>query len=308
MRLPQFPFTLMLNRFSVCAAFVVCAAIALLWRPSLSSKPKPHELTPIQKQLYESLERVQSEREAKYGNGHFVWLERDETGEDVVETRVEYWARENKFFRIDKHIVRNNVQDPHVQRLIERPEGISRIIATNASDLGQVYASSAMCINGSCVPPKSSMRGQYYIAQANRLSTVQVKTLIDLWIKGEYELTNFQILRNDSTACELEFTRTVESGVRTTQVEMDPNDFRVRSWTYKYRSFNGKQQAFNSAQYDYNGPNPDIPSRTACLGTSNFDKPSNLICELVEFENAPADLDIFDIPKEIYVPPVDASP
>lgn len=303
MRFLQFHFSSLLNRVSIAASLVVCAAIALLWSSGLSAKLKRHELTPAQKQLYESLEPVHSKREAMYGNGHFVWLETERTGEDTVVTRVEYWARENRFFRIDTHTVRNNVEDPHVDRLIERPEGISRIIATNASDPGQLYASSYVCIDGSCVPSPDKLRGQYYIAQANRLCTVPVVRLIDLWMKGEYELTNFEILRNDSTACILAFTRTVESGIRTTKVEMDPTDFRVNSWTYDYRSFDGRQQAHNSARYDYDGPNRDIPSQSKWDGTSNFDKPISQTCALVEFDNVPADPELFEIPKEIYEPP-----
>lgn len=196
----------------------------------------------------------------------------------------------------------HDVSDPHIHRLIERPEGISRIVATHASDPGQVHTSSARCTDGRCAPPAMSLRGQYFLAQANRLSTVPITRLMDRWVTGEYELTNFEILRNDSTACLLAFTRTVESGVKTTTVEMDPADFRVRSWTYDSRRFDGRHRAHNSARYDYAGPNREIPSRSRCEGTSNFDEPFRQTCVLVEYDVAPADAGLFVVPNEIHRP------
>lgn len=285
--------------FNAAAYMCVLVSIGCAERPlkNYTDQGKHNTLTPEQQLLFSKLKKAQDSREARYDSGHFIWHQTDVTGKDVVLTKHEYWAKDNQFFRLDTYRIVDGKQSGLVRRLIDRPEGTTLIEAASPFDEGQIVKTSAVCVEGTCGPTPENISGQYFIAHANRLATLQVKDWIELWTKGEYEISSFKILSIDSRSCKLAFTRSVESGTKSYEVDLDPQDYRVRSWVYTFVGHKDGQQARDEGQNSYDELSSEMPNIERGRATSNFDDASEFECKLIEFDLRPAALEVFAIPK-----------
>jgi len=120
--------------------------------------------------LVNALTKAQSSREQFFMNGHFVWMEREVEGKKLIEQRHEYWARNGEYFRRDSQDVADGKGVGKVSRTVVGPEGFWKIAADSTSDSGVIYNF------GKNPKGRDSILGQYFIALANRVSTVQVRT------------------------------------------------------------------------------------------------------------------------------------
>jgi hypothetical protein len=83
-------------------------------------------------ELVQAIVRVQ--RDA-YGSIHAVFTQRTDDAGVVSLVEVEFWSRENKFFRVDIHGKSGTNAKKTMSRLIVRPEGFFRLKASSEDNL-----------------------------------------------------------------------------------------------------------------------------------------------------------------------------
>jgi hypothetical protein len=254
--------------------------------------------------IFRSITEAQRERESLYSNGHFVWQITDATGPKETTTRHEYWAKDGKLFRLDQYNWTNGKIDGDIERLILSPQGMTRIYAKSRSDVGNIASSTNtdICKDGSCPPSLDGISGQFFVAHGNRWASLQVKGLLERWSKRDYDLTQLEVTQNDSNACVLSFQRDRLEGIQNGIVVMDPETYRVRSWSYKFKGKDGERVARQESVFVYSSGNADIPSEEHSVATSNFQPIDSRHVKLVEYDLKPAELDRFLLPTELTLP------
>ena len=246
---------------------------------------------------------AQSKRERLYDDGHYVWTEVDAKGPSVTTTQYEYWSKGGSFFRLDTCEIKDGEPLGKIRRMIFTPKGVSLIYADTTADRGSFYKGSASerCKNGFCAPEHSSLANQYFLAHGNRWATVQVKNIIELWRQQSWDLTQFEVIQDDANACVISFERETPDAVRKGRVVMDPETFRVRSWSYSAegrddQGRNDQRRAQQDSILVYDKANDDVPIAEHYVAYNNVGPIGSSSVRLIMSDSEPAKLEVFVLP------------
>ena len=136
------------------------------------------DVTPEQRKLLDELLAANEEREKLFGNMHAVWtVEEFQADGPKKISSVEFWSREDKYFRYDQTFT-----DPEyrVTRDILRKEGSVRFESSNPDDVGVINDF------GAYEKARPKLRGQLWFCQANkRLGQTFDYLIEDLWLTSE---------------------------------------------------------------------------------------------------------------------------
>lgn len=249
-------------------------------------------------QLISELDACQSKREQLYENGHFVWQVTEDMSGKTTKQHYEYWANSGEYFRLDSYALKDGKPEGEIDRLISTPSATTLVIASGLAEPGRIATSSSLdiCKDGACPPSLSSIRGQFFVAHANRYATLQVNHLLKLWQHKEYDLTDLQFAQNDLNACVITFTREQPEGTKKHSVTMEPKTYRVQSWTYEFFGKDNQRHAVQQSVLIYDSSNPEIPSEEHSVASNNSRPILRSSTRLIEFDLKPAKLELFVLP------------
>ncbi|WP_146393055.1 hypothetical protein [Allorhodopirellula solitaria] len=239
--------------------------------------------------LYSDIIEVQSAREEVYGNGHFIWRQREVIDGEAQEKLIEYWARDNRYFRIDTQSLSNGEASGEIRRIIVRPEGFVKINARKVDDPGAIYDI------GHPDEGVAKVKGQYFVSMANRIGTVQVQTYIRQWINKQPGLRNLKFNRDDAGHVIGSFSRRIDDGTKQYNVVMTAEDYRVQSWEMQFQAEDGQTTGTNQASITYGENQDEFPTKTVDTVVSNTDYSSEFECRLLEHQLEPAPLEVFSM-------------
>jgi hypothetical protein len=163
------------------------------------------------------------------------------------------------------------------------------IEASDADDPGVVYSSCG--VNDGV----KHIRGQYFIAMANRIATVQVQGWLKKWRGERSDMQSLDLVQNDREGVVISFTRGVPTGTKKYEVLLSQGDYRVQSWTYRFEGLESDQHALNEATVTYDDEQKEIPIKTLDKASSNFAPPAEFECRLIEYQLEAAPMEVFSL-------------
>lgn len=244
----------------------------------------------FQRSLVEKITKAQEAVFDQYSNGHFVWIETEQTNSGIQKRRHEYWARGGVYFRLDTQNLTQPAAKLPISRTIVVPEGFAKIAAVDSDDAGTIVDFGSSESGGDWI------RGHDFIAQGNRVATVQVVEWINTWKTKGRDLETFSLDTTGQDTVELNFIRKTQDGMKRYTATMDGDQFRVNRWTYHFESFDGSQWASNIIENKYEHELDAIPRESRSENVSNFSDPTSYLCHLELHDAQPADIEVFSIP------------
>ncbi|MGB7343266.1 MAG: hypothetical protein WBD20_03580 [Pirellulaceae bacterium] len=93
----------------------------------------------VSRSVLNLLVEKQKSRERQFGNLHAIWRERIVEEGKSIDQIVEFWSRDNTYFRCDVTAIgTESAEESSVLRTVVRPEGFVKLTASNSSDPGAV--------------------------------------------------------------------------------------------------------------------------------------------------------------------------
>jgi len=134
------------------------------------------DVTPEEHKLLEELLAANSKRETLFGNMHAIWTMEEVKDGTKSNSTIEFWSRENKYFRFDETFTQPHVR---VERHFATPTRYVRFSSFSPDIRGAVTDHDTV-ENG-----RENIRGQGWFCEANKRARQHFESLVDYWLNAD---------------------------------------------------------------------------------------------------------------------------
>lgn len=264
-------------------AFVLSLTWLLLPEPAQANEAD------AELRLLTDIIKIHTQRERIYGNARFTWNEIEVTDGIKNERKIEFWSRDDRYYRVDVTQVNDDGSLGDISRTIVRPEGTVRLKAKSRDDDGTIYDF------GPQSEGMDAIKGNVYYCQANKKGHVLVNLLLENWLNNETEINDLSIINADQSGPIIAYSREFQGGLGQYTITLSPMDYRVLASTYSYQRASDSYSANQDSKTEYGDTDKDIPLTYSDVATDSSGGRDTLVCTLRDYELTPAPMDVFQV-------------
>jgi hypothetical protein len=251
------------------------------------------DVTPEEQRLLDELLAANREREALFGNMHASWTKEEVTDGKKVESTIEFWSRENKYFRFDETSTEPSFR---VERYFATPD---RYVSFSSHDPD---IRGAVTEYDGAEQGRQNIRGQGWFCAANKRARQDFEYLVEYWLSEDN--VSLQVRKEDGGGLVIT-VRTKGEGDRDGQhltyentevLRFSPGDFRFLGSKIRGDVSDGTwgEGVFTNT---YSDPPSDIPTSSTLEELESDGSTRSLRYTLQEMQFEPAPLEVFDLPE-----------
>jgi hypothetical protein len=259
------------------------------------------EITPEEHRLLDELLAANRKRETPFGNMHAIWTKEEVTDGKKVESTIEFWSRENKYFRFDETFTQDGFK---VERHFAVPSRYARFASYGPDSRGAITKHDTAEIG------RQIVRSQGWFCEANKRLLDPMEDLVQFWLNRDD--TTFQVKREPEGNLVITKRREGEGDVDGNNVTFvnsevltfSPDDYRFLESKFRLDRSDGTwSEDFSVKNYD--DPLSDIPTssrfediQSEGIDGAGSDKSKRIVrYTLKEMQFTPAPMDVFEMPE-----------
>jgi len=257
------------------------------------------DVTSEEHKLLEELLAANSKREMLFGNMHAVWTMEELKDGKKTNSTIEFWSRENKYFRFDETFTQTTSgvePSSRVKRHFVTPSRYVRFSSFSPDIRG------AATDHDSVEKGRRKIRTQRWFCEANKRLHDPMDSLVEYWLNADN--VTLQVRKEDGGGLVIT-ARTEGEGEEDGQqlsyensevLNFSPGDYRFLGSKYRLEISNGTWSEEESKK-TYSDPPSEVPTSSTFENIGRDGSAYSVRYTLQEMQFEPAPLEVFELSK-----------